>query len=104
MLEISGDVAAASAAFAGLVLVFFGASTASFDSYSEDQKNSVRWIYRRRAWPALAALFAALLSCGFSLYAKAASVCWSAVAGVCLLAFVGIAISLSAILAVVEIG
>jgi hypothetical protein len=71
VLEISGDIAAAAAVFAGLVLVFFGASLASFEGYSEDQRGAVRWLYRRRAWPAFAALAAALGSCAAGLFAKA---------------------------------
>ena len=71
MLEIAGDVASAAGVFAGLVLVFFGAALASFDGYDETQKGSVRWTYRRRAWPAFISLVMALAACGFGLYAKA---------------------------------
>jgi hypothetical protein len=42
MLETAGDVSAAAAALAGLVLVFFGSSIASLDSYSTEQRGSVQ--------------------------------------------------------------
>jgi hypothetical protein len=104
MVDIGGDVAAASGAFAGLILVFFGASLSSFDAYSEEQRGNVRNIYRLRAWPAFAALVAAILSCGLSLYGKAAgSVC--AVGWSCgLLAFAGVAILVLGIVSLKEIG
>jgi hypothetical protein len=60
MLETAGDVSAAAAALAGLVLVFFGSSIASLDSYSTEQRGSVQGFYRRRAWPAFIALVAAV--------------------------------------------
>jgi hypothetical protein len=104
VLEIAGDVSAAAAAFAGLVLVFFGTSISSFDAYSEDQKDAVRSIYRRRAWPAFIALIAALLSCGTSLLAKALECKMAAECGLGLLALVGVAIFISAYLAIREIG
>jgi hypothetical protein len=104
MLEVAGEVSAAAAAFAGLVLVFFGASIASFDAYSAEQQDSVRSIYRSRAWPAFVALIAAILSCGVSLYAKALHSELAAERGLGLLAVVGIAIFISALLAVLEIG
>jgi ABC-type Fe3+-siderophore transport system permease subunit len=104
MLEITGEVSAAAAALAGLALVFFGASVSSFDAFAEDQKDAVRWIYRRRAWPAFIALIAAILSCGVSLYAKALHSEVAAEWGIGLLALVGVAIFISALLAVLEIG
>jgi len=104
MLEIAGDIAAAAAAFAGLILVFFGASISSFDSYDETARDAVRGIYRRRAWPGLAALLAALLSCYTSLSAKALMSECAAYWAAGLLALVGILIFVLALLAVWEIG
>ena len=104
MLETAGDVSAAAAAFAGLVLVFFGASVASFDAFDETQRDAVRWTYRRRAWPALVSLVAALVSCALSLSAKMWRSEALAIWGLVFLAIVGIGILVSAVLAVLEIG
>ncbi len=104
VLEIAGDVSAAAAAFAGLVLVFFGASVASFDAYDEIQRDAVRWTYRRRAWPALISLIAALASCGVSLLAKVWKCETLALWGFGLLGVVGLGVLISALLAVREIG
>jgi hypothetical protein len=104
MVEIGGDVAAASGAFAGLILVFFGASIASFDTYSETEKGSVRSIYRRRAWPAFAALVAAIISCGLGLYGKAAASVVAVEWSCGLLAVAGVAIVVLGVISLREIG
>ena len=104
IVETSGDVAAAASAFGALVLVFFGLSVSSWDGYSAEAKGDVRARYRWRAWPAFVALLASVLSCGASLYAKATDCELAAFWGAGLLAIVGIAILISALQFLMEIG
>jgi hypothetical protein len=103
-LNIAGEVSGASAALAGLILVFFGSALSSFDTYSVEQQNSVRWSYRRRAWPAFVGFVAAIISCGMARYAKAETSDAAAGWGVGLLAFAGVAVFLSALQALRDIG
>lgn len=56
-------------ALAGLLLVFLGASLASFDTYAPTEKSAVRPKYRKRAYTSLAGFFAALLAAILSLVA-----------------------------------
>jgi hypothetical protein len=49
-------------ALAGLILVFLGASLASFDTYTPTEKGEVRSKYRRRGYTSLAGFGAALLT------------------------------------------
>jgi hypothetical protein len=104
VIEASGDVAAAASAFGAIVLVFFGFSISSFDGFEEDQKDAVRGLYRRRIWPAFVALVASILSCGLSLYGKIDDCECAAILGVAMLAVVGVAIMISAIQFLREIG
>ena len=91
-------------ALAGLILVFLGASLASFDAYTTTEKSAVRPKYRKRAYTSLAGFGAALLSALLSLVA---------VESPCPLIYYGSLIALAvsftmatwaAIVAVVEIG
>ena len=56
-------------ALAGLILVFLGASLASFDTYTTTEKSTVRPKYRKRAYTSLAGFVAALLAAVLSLVA-----------------------------------
>jgi len=50
-MEVSGDVVAAAATLGGLVLVFLGATFASYESYDPIQRGrELRARYRFRAW------------------------------------------------------
>jgi hypothetical protein len=49
-VEVSGDVVSASTALAGLILVFLGATSTSYDSYQATERGAVRSRYQRRAW------------------------------------------------------
>jgi hypothetical protein len=104
MLDIMTEVAGAAGAAAAVILVFFGAALASFDTYNEGEKDAVRSAYRRRAWPALVALIASTASCGVALYAKAGHSECAALVSIWLLGLAGIGIVVAAIQAVWEIG
>jgi hypothetical protein len=69
-VEVAGDVATAASAMAGLVLVFIGAISSSFDSYQKAEQRAVLARYRRRAWFAFAGFVLALLSTLSALIAK----------------------------------
>jgi peptidoglycan/LPS O-acetylase OafA/YrhL len=103
-LEVSGDVASASAALSGLILVFFAAALSSFDGYDDGQKQAVRWTYRRRAWPAFGGFLASLCACALALYAKAVGSEAAAVWAIIALGVAGVSVLVSAFLSVLEIG
>jgi TRAP-type C4-dicarboxylate transport system permease large subunit len=69
-LEIAGDVASASAALAGLILVFLGAIGTSFDGYQPQEQRTVKSRYQRRAWFAFVGLTLALLAVLLALVGK----------------------------------
>jgi hypothetical protein len=66
-LGISGDLTAASAALAGLILVFLGSTATSFESYQKQEQASVRARYQRRAWLAFTGLVLCLVALLLSL-------------------------------------
>lgn len=92
-LAIASEVSGAAAALAGLILVFFGNALSSFDTYNTEQRNNVRWAYRRRAWPAFLGFAAAIFSCGLALYAKAWSDGDTAFAAVSFLGVAGVGVA-----------
>ena len=50
-LEVSGDLIAAAATLAGLVLVFIGATSTSYEGYPAEMRDrALRKRFRRRAW------------------------------------------------------
>jgi hypothetical protein len=82
-VEIAGDISAAGAALAGLILVFIGAASTSFDSYERQEQHAVRLRYQTRAWIAFAGFAFALLSAPTALVAK-----WLSISGLSLAALV----------------
>jgi uncharacterized membrane protein YiaA len=69
-VEVSGDVVSASTALAGLILVFLGATSTSYDSYQATERGAVRSRYQRRAWFAFTGFALALLSVLLALIGK----------------------------------
>jgi len=69
-IEVSGDVIAAATALAGLILVFLGATSTSYDSYQKTEQGAVRGRYQRRAWFAFVGFVLALLSAFLALLGK----------------------------------
>jgi hypothetical protein len=63
-IGMAGDIIQASAALAGLMIVFVGSAVASFGTFTREQQNAVRDVHRQRAWfgfwGAILALAAAL--------------------------------------------
>lgn len=69
-LEITGDIASAATALAGLILVFIGTASTSFDAYEKQEQHAVRSRYQSRAWIAFIGFAFALLSAVFALLGK----------------------------------
>jgi hypothetical protein len=68
--DIAGDVAAASSALAGLLLVFLGATQTAFEAYDKTAQKSVLSKYRRKAWLAFAGFVLSLIALSLSLLGK----------------------------------
>ena len=69
-IELGGDISAAAVALAGLLLVFMGAISASFDSYEKQEQGAVRARYQRRAWFAFIGFVLAILATALGLTGK----------------------------------
>jgi hypothetical protein len=69
-IEVAGDVAAAGGALAGLILVYLGAVSASFDRFDKVQQQFVVGAHRRRAWFGFAGLAFCLVSVALALLGK----------------------------------
>ncbi|MBV5271133.1 MAG: hypothetical protein JZU55_16055, partial [Afipia sp.] len=65
-VELGGDISAAATSLAGLLLVFLGAISTTFDTYQAQEKNAVRGRYQRRAWFAFTGFVLALLAAAMS--------------------------------------
>jgi hypothetical protein len=81
-LEITGDLASAATALAGLVLVFMGSAAASFDAYQRQEQQAVRARFQTKAWIAFVGFILAVASAIVALWAK-----WLAIQCLALLAF-----------------
>jgi hypothetical protein len=104
VLDIASDVASASAALAGLILVFFAAALSDFGGFDAGQQEAVRDTYRWRAWPAFAGFVASLAACGLALFAKAESSSAAAVWAAAALALAALSVLVAAVSVVREIG
>jgi hypothetical protein len=69
-LTIAGDLLAAGAALAGLVLVFLGGVLNAYDGYDTTQQVAVKKRYRLRAWSCLLGFVLAVLGSVFSFLAR----------------------------------
>lgn len=69
-VEITGDIAAAATALAGLVLVFIGAAATAFDAFERQEQHTVRAKFQARAWIAFVAFVLALIAAVTALFGK----------------------------------
>jgi uncharacterized membrane protein YhaH (DUF805 family) len=69
-IEVGGDVSAAAAALAGLLLVFIGSISTTFDSYAKQEQGAVRGRYQRRVWFAFVGFIFAILATAFGIAGK----------------------------------
>ncbi|MGM9487774.1 hypothetical protein [Ideonella sp. YS5] len=93
----AGDIAAASTALGGLLLVFIGAISNSFDSFDKTAQRAVKAKFLLRGILALLGFMFSLLATGFALAGKLMEVnCLVIVSVVCLgLALLAVAIAAS---------
>jgi hypothetical protein len=84
-LSVAGDVTAASVALAGLILVYLGALSATFDSYQKTEKVTVRSKFQQRAWFAYIGFVLALLSSALAVVGKWLAITCAAQAAVIIL-------------------
>jgi hypothetical protein len=70
-MEVSGDVVTAATTLAGLVLVFLGATSTSYESYPAVMRDrAIRKRFRRRAWFGFAGFALSLLAAFLALEGK----------------------------------
>lgn len=102
-IEVGGDVSAAAVALAGLLLVFLGSISTTFDSYARQEQGAVRGRYQRRAWLAFAGFFFAILATAFGISGKLFHQECAAVAGIACLAIALVVSLLAALFSAMEI-
>jgi uncharacterized membrane protein len=71
IIEVGGDISAAAAALAGLLLVFLGALAVAFEGYQPQERNPIRSRYQRRAWLAFIGFLFAILATAAGIVGKA---------------------------------
>jgi Na+/proline symporter len=69
-VEVAGDIVAAGSAAAGLILVYVGALSTGYSTFTAQERRSVKRSYRTRAWFALAGLVLFLISVALGLIGK----------------------------------
>lgn len=77
-MVIAGDVSSAATALSGLLLVFMGSVSTSFETYQKIEKRAVLHRFRLRVWFALIGLCVSIIAAIMALAAKANS--WGFVA------------------------
>jgi hypothetical protein len=85
VLPLAGDIVAASAALAGLLIVYLGGLSASYASFPRTAQASVRGSFQSRAWFAFFGVLFSIFACSCAALAK-----WQAspfVAGIALIFF-----------------
>jgi hypothetical protein len=102
-VTIAGEIAGAATALAGLILVFLGATAASFGGYEKTAQKTVRSRYQQQGWSALLGLIFALAATFFALIAK-----WNVHEGLAVTAFIllvvaAVFVAAAAITSVLEI-
>jgi|GEM_PF-1343813 len=102
-ISVAGDVAAASVALAGLILVFLGSISTAYDAYTKQEQPAVRSKYQRRAWFALIGFVLALSASFFAILGKWHGVHSAAQVSIWLLFVALVWVLLVAVIAVIEI-
>lgn len=87
VLEVSGDVVAAATTLAGLVLVFLGSTSTSYESYDPLLRaKNIRKRFRKRAWFGFIGFALALATALLALYGRLAE--WECPVWIALVLFV----------------
>lgn len=103
ILPIAGDVAAASGALAGLVLVYLASVTASFSGFQPAEKRSVLASHQKRVWFAFVGFALFLLCVCLALFGKWLAIPCMVIAALSLLVVAMAWLLATAILTVLEI-
>lgn len=97
ILPLGGDVIAAGAALAGLILVYLGSVANEYASFQTTDQSAVRSVFMRRAWFAAAGIVFSISASGIAILGKwLASACLLGVAVILL----GLALAWSLIIAI----
>ncbi len=103
LIEVGGDISAAAAALAGLLLVFLGALSVAFEGYQPQERNPVRGRYQRRAWLAFVGFIFSILAVAAGIASKAFHQECVAVLGMACLVLALIVASLAAFYSALEL-
>jgi predicted benzoate:H+ symporter BenE len=96
-VDVAGDILTATTALAGLILVFLGATAASFEAFEKREQASVRSRFQARAWQAFYGFVLALVAATLAILGKWLNLDWAA--GVAMICFVvGLGVTLLAAL------
>jgi uncharacterized membrane protein len=71
LIEVGGDISAAAAALAGLLLVFLGAIAVAFEGFQPQERSPIRGRYQRRAWLAFVGFIFSILAAATGIAGKA---------------------------------
>jgi hypothetical protein len=103
-MEVSGDLVTAAATLAGLVLVFLGATSTSYESYAPVLRDArIRTRYRRRGWFGFTGFALSLLSAFLALIGKWLHQEWCAFAALVLFTVALLLVLVAAVLSVRDI-
>ncbi|MDX2274810.1 MAG: hypothetical protein NW206_05095 [Hyphomonadaceae bacterium] len=89
LADVMGDVAGAGAAFAGLVLVFMGATTTAYEGFDQPAQKLVRKKFLQRIWLSFVGIAFGMLATALALLAGAGApecVAWGAIISLALAA------------------
>jgi hypothetical protein len=70
VLSLTGDIIAAGAALAGLILVYLGSVATGYAGFDATQQESVRAPFQRRAWFAVVGVVLAIAASGAAVFGK----------------------------------
>ncbi len=103
ILSLTGDVIAAGAALAGLILVYLGSVASGYAGFAATEQRSVRASFQRRAWFAVVGVALAIAASGTALLGKWLSQICLAGSSVVLLALAFIWVVATAVLIAFEV-
>ena len=99
-MDTAGDIASASTALCGLLLVFIGFITTSFGTYEADAQSTLRKSFLRKGWLSFVGFLCGLLAAGSALTGKVTESIWLIQCAFWLLA---LAFTIAAVAAVISV-
>jgi hypothetical protein len=103
VLGLTGDVIAAGAALAGLILVYLGSVATGYATFERTQQGAVRASFQRRAWFGVVGVVLAIAASGTAVLGKWLSHVCVAGSSVILLALALIWVVVTAVLIALEV-